>query len=292
MNKEIRPAFMLYASDWLSGTADLSMEEKGIFMDMLCQQWLRGDLPNDMGRLCRMFGGDANRNAIASILHKFRICENGNLQNAKLEQVRQSSAERKKARSDTNSENAIKGWEKRRANSNEGTLLENEFPIDNDASRNAIAMQMESESISENESENEDKLGGVGGNLALAKIQDRKPSFQVHEAAARLQEIYSKRQGKPENLRRAYAQAMIKMAGQPWCYDYDFSRKRIETAAAKCMVYHVRAATETQFIPFPENWLEGGEWETDWDAATKEVKLSEKKNSEELAQGFRKVKQL
>lgn len=170
MSKENRPSFLFYASDWLSGTADLTLEEKGIFIDMLAQQWLRGDLPNDMEKLCRMFGGNANRNAIASILHKFRISENEGrivLQNEKLERVRIESKEREENRSRTNSENAKSGWDKRRAKKQDSTLFDSDNSTKEgkkeNATRNAIAMQMEDEDIDRNEDENRNENRGVQG---------------------------------------------------------------------------------------------------------------------------------
>jgi uncharacterized protein YdaU (DUF1376 family) len=273
MSKETRPAFMLYASDWLAGTADLTMEEKGLFMDMLCQQWLRGSLPNDLDKLCRMFGGHANRIAIASILHKFRICEDGTLHNAKLERVRESSRAAAERRSAANSENAKKRWDKRPLNDNQGQLSLQDEEKQEDANRNAIALRSESESISRNEDEIEDKTRGVqGGNLPV-------PKFDAVAAARAFQMAYRLKQGKPRPLETAFAQCLARMYGRHGM-PYPDAAALLNSSALDYMRYHDKIGTATQFIPNPETWLDSDEWKTDWKAAAQvaRVEVSGQKN--------------
>lgn len=50
------PAFLFYSKDWLEGTAEMMPNEKGVYIDLLCYQHQRGDLPNDTKRLARMVG--------------------------------------------------------------------------------------------------------------------------------------------------------------------------------------------------------------------------------------------
>lgn len=50
------PAFLFYSKDWIEGTAELLPDEKGVYIDLLCYQHQRGDLPNDTKRLARMVG--------------------------------------------------------------------------------------------------------------------------------------------------------------------------------------------------------------------------------------------
>jgi len=52
------PAFLFYAADWLTDTAELSKEEKGIYIDLLAYQWINGSLPTDATRLARLVGVD------------------------------------------------------------------------------------------------------------------------------------------------------------------------------------------------------------------------------------------
>lgn len=53
-NKDKDPALMFYTKDWLEGTADLSADEKGVYIDLICYQHQRGFLPTDTKRLARL----------------------------------------------------------------------------------------------------------------------------------------------------------------------------------------------------------------------------------------------
>jgi len=48
------PAFLMYSKDWIEGTAELSTEAKGVYIDLLCYQHQRGSLPSDPEKLSRL----------------------------------------------------------------------------------------------------------------------------------------------------------------------------------------------------------------------------------------------
>lgn len=100
------PAFQLYAGDFLSGTQDMTCEEVGAYIRLLCVEWDRGELPNDPTRLQVLAGCTAD--ACAFVMKKFRINEAGNLQNARLEEVRTQQQKYRESRS----LNASKRWRK------------------------------------------------------------------------------------------------------------------------------------------------------------------------------------
>ena len=50
------PAFLFYPKDWLSGTSDMMLDEKGAYIDLLAQQHQHRVLPDDPARLARMVG--------------------------------------------------------------------------------------------------------------------------------------------------------------------------------------------------------------------------------------------
>lgn len=50
------PAFLFYSKDWLEGTAEMLPQEKGVYIDLLCHQHQKGDLPSDTLRLARITG--------------------------------------------------------------------------------------------------------------------------------------------------------------------------------------------------------------------------------------------
>lgn len=50
------PAFLFYPKDWLEGTAELSPEEKGVYIDLLAHQHQKKTLPSDTKRLAKLCG--------------------------------------------------------------------------------------------------------------------------------------------------------------------------------------------------------------------------------------------
>lgn len=100
------PAFQFYASDFMVGTMDMTAEETGGYIRLLCYQWDKGSIPNDHSRLLTLTG--CTSNALASILVKFKIGSDGLLRNVRLEEVRVKQNEFSKSRAD----NANKRWSK------------------------------------------------------------------------------------------------------------------------------------------------------------------------------------
>jgi uncharacterized protein YdaU (DUF1376 family) len=78
------PAFQLYADDFLSGTMDMSQEDVGAYIRLLCHQWNRGSIPVATERQQRLAGGCVS----VEVLSKFEAGPDGNLRNRRLEEVR------------------------------------------------------------------------------------------------------------------------------------------------------------------------------------------------------------
>jgi len=78
------PAFQLYTDDFLAGTLEMSQEEVGQFIRLLCHQWNRGSIPVEAEKQQRLTGGCVS----VDVLVKFRLCEDGSLRNERLESVR------------------------------------------------------------------------------------------------------------------------------------------------------------------------------------------------------------
>lgn len=79
------PAYLFYSKDWLEGTAEFMLDEKGAYIDLLAHQHQKGNLPSDPKRLARIVGlslEDFNRVWIA-ISPKF-ISEGDRLYNERL----------------------------------------------------------------------------------------------------------------------------------------------------------------------------------------------------------------
>lgn len=99
------PAFLFYSSDFLSGVQDLTMEERGQYITLLCLQHQKGHLTEKMIRLCC-------GNATADVMAKFTQDDEGNFFNYRLD----IEIEKRKLHSDKQRKRAIDGWEKRKNN--------------------------------------------------------------------------------------------------------------------------------------------------------------------------------
>lgn len=110
------PAFLFYSSDFLSGISDLTMEERGQYITLLCLQHQKGHLSDKLIRL-------SLGNATADVLHKFSIDENGCYYSKRLD----IEIEKRAKHSEKQRQRAKDGWEKRKATADATALpLENE----------------------------------------------------------------------------------------------------------------------------------------------------------------------
>lgn len=55
------PAFQFYASDFLTGTNEMTVDEVGIYIRLLATSWDKGPLPMEPSRLARVAGADIDR---------------------------------------------------------------------------------------------------------------------------------------------------------------------------------------------------------------------------------------
>jgi len=98
--------FPFDADAFLTGTVEMSNEQAGVYIRLLCFQWTNNGLPNDENILARICFCESN--AIASVLHMFPLDPDGKRRNDRLERDR---ANRDK-RSDSQAANAYKRWPK------------------------------------------------------------------------------------------------------------------------------------------------------------------------------------
>ena len=109
--KRKAPAFQFYADDFLAGTSDMSAEEVGGYIRLLCHQWTKGGIPNDEDRAGRM-AGLMGSPSVGYVLAKFSLCDDGMLRNARLEQVRAEQAAFRAKQSTAGRSGAEKRWGK------------------------------------------------------------------------------------------------------------------------------------------------------------------------------------
>ena len=110
-SKRKAPAFLFYADDFLAGTSDMSAEEVGGYIRLLCHQWTKGSIPNDPERVARM-AGLMGSPCVGYVLAKFRLCDGHTLKNERLEKVRAEHQAFKARQSTAGANGAAKRWGK------------------------------------------------------------------------------------------------------------------------------------------------------------------------------------
>lgn len=124
------PAFLFYTNDFLSGIQDLTMEERGQYITLLCLQHQKGHLSEKAIRLCV-------GNAAADVMAKFRQDSAGLWYNVRLDE----ETEKRAAHSKKQKERAEEGWKKRKNNADPHAA--------GDAYGNAAALPLENENRNE-----------------------------------------------------------------------------------------------------------------------------------------------
>ena len=100
------PAFLFYSNDFLTGVADLTMEERGQYITLLSLQHQKGALTTKAIKI-------ACPNLSEDVLEKFELDDDGNYFNERL----RLEAKKRSEHSKKQKERAKKGWEKRKRES-------------------------------------------------------------------------------------------------------------------------------------------------------------------------------
>jgi len=59
------PAFQFYVDDFIGGTVDLTVEDVGAYIRLLCYQWSRGAIPETAEKIERVAGGPVSADVLA-----------------------------------------------------------------------------------------------------------------------------------------------------------------------------------------------------------------------------------
>lgn len=138
------PAFLFYSSDFISGVSDLTMEERGQYITLLCLQHQKGHLSKKLIRL-------SLGNATADVMEKFKIDSDGLFFSKRLDE----EIEKRLKHTEKQRERAVEGWKKRKATAD------------------ATALPLENENENENRNDNKDVKGkGVVGEKEILEMPD------------------------------------------------------------------------------------------------------------------------
>ena len=130
------PAFLFYASDFLTGVQDLTFEERGQYITLLCIEHQKGRLSD---KLIKLSVG----NATADVMAKFKQDENGLFYNERLEQ----EIEKRKKHSEKQRDRALEGWKKRKNGQNHGNATA--MPLENENENRIINKNISVDEVKE-----------------------------------------------------------------------------------------------------------------------------------------------
>lgn len=104
------PAFQLYVDDFLAGTSEMTSEEVGGYIRLLCHQWTKGGIPDDEDRAGRM-AGLLGSPSLRYVLAKFeKDPADGLLKNKRLESVRSEKEAYIKGQRESGLKGALARW--------------------------------------------------------------------------------------------------------------------------------------------------------------------------------------
>jgi uncharacterized protein YdaU (DUF1376 family) len=84
------PWYDFYPERFIAGTVAMDAAERGMYISLLCHQWIMEGLPDDMRTLERLAGAPLT----PAVLAKFPVGDDGLRRNARLESVRQDQRDR------------------------------------------------------------------------------------------------------------------------------------------------------------------------------------------------------
>jgi hypothetical protein len=154
------PAFLLYSSDFLVGVSDMTMEERGQYITLLCLQHIKGHLTK---KNILVGVGQVSDDVFA----KFSIDDNGCYYNERLEK----EVNKRKAYSESRKKNGAKKWEK-----------EKHMQTENDAYASAYgyAYDMHTENVNGNKNIIKNIYGEFNNvlltNTELDKLKEKYPT--------------------------------------------------------------------------------------------------------------------
>jgi len=99
------PAALLYIDNWLVSTKEMKADERGWYLNLILHQYDKGDLPNDVEELANLADvrfseyEQFNQKWEQVLKYKFKLNENGRLENDKARDILQKREQYKEKRS-------------------------------------------------------------------------------------------------------------------------------------------------------------------------------------------------
>lgn len=108
------PAFQFYARDWIMSTRVLTLEQRGLHMDLLCFGWDYDGIPSDVNALAGLVGLTPQKfsKLWAAIESKWPDAEEGKRRNARQEAQRKELKDYRDAQAENGKKGAEARWGK------------------------------------------------------------------------------------------------------------------------------------------------------------------------------------
>lgn len=120
MTRESSPAFRFYVKEWRSSrpVMRMSFAERGMYLEMLLEQWENLSLPDDPTAVAEIIGGKPSwwKKAWPTLRKNFVFADDGRIVNARLETERRKQREWKDQQSDKGRIGAAARWQKDQGN--------------------------------------------------------------------------------------------------------------------------------------------------------------------------------
>ena len=226
------PAFLLYSGDFLSGITDLTFEERGQYITLLCVQHQKGRLSE---KTCRLVLGLENLSDAADVMKKFEIDADGRYFNRRLE----SEIKKRASSASASRENGKLGGRPPKPKNNLGENLQVSCGLEKPEPR---------ENLGEDENENRNRDVDV--------VEDERPSPAHAKPSVQEKRFTEFWAAYP---RKAGKQAALKAWGK---IKPDAALHAKIMAAVEQQKRSAQWKRDAgQYIPHPTTWLNQGRWE-------------------------------
>lgn len=255
------PAFPLYSADFLVGVSELTMEERGQYITLLCFQHQRGHLTE---RQMSSLG-----NVSEYVLKHFERDENGLFYNVRLEYEIQK---RRQYREQLKINGRLGGRPPLKPKENQMVFEEkpNGFDLVNQKGNQNESSRVENENINENKDIDIDNKKIGSGEEEKKEKEERKSQTDIYiERFERFWKVYPKKVGKGD-------------ARKIW------ARLRPSEELTLRMINAVEVAKKSvqwtkdggQYIPNPSTWLNQARWEDELTPMKEEPSSAQEPKSE------------
>ena len=219
------PAFLFYSGDFLNGVLDMTMEERGMYITLLCLQHQKGSLPEKTIRFVLGFASDTT---LDSVLDKFDVDENGFYYNSRL----QSEIVKRAEYTESRRKNGAKGGRPK--------IIDKPYVK---PSEEPYGLAQQNHMRNENENINEDKDidKSINVNSKKEEVEKRFDAFW---------EEYPRKVGKGEAKK-----SWVKIRPRKELFE------KIMSAVLSAKNSTEWKAENGKYIPNPSTWLNQGRWD-------------------------------